>query len=227
MAHYAYKHACYDIDYEKYKELVAQFEKEEGREHDGDSNYDGDNWYIVAMWIEQLRAELAKEREKVQRLQFALADTEALELGTAERLAAVQAKVTRLEADVQRLQKLKEDYGPTMVAMQKQAWAEADRQSQINRLSEQLAAAQAVIEQMREGIKETMDACFDALNGHSENYYHALKNEMARCRKALSIQCNQDALHEARAQAVAALEEKVEAMMKGSAYLPEIGRAHV
>ena len=57
MAHYAYKSACYDIDYEHYKELVAQFEKEESREHDGDSNYDGDNWYIMAMWINQLRAD--------------------------------------------------------------------------------------------------------------------------------------------------------------------------
>ena len=60
MAHYAYKHACYDIDYEKYKQLVKQFEQEEGREHDGDSNYDGDNWYIMAMWINELRAKVAE-----------------------------------------------------------------------------------------------------------------------------------------------------------------------
>ena len=60
MAHYAYKAACYDIDRIKYQELVNQFEEEEGREHDGDSNYDGDNWYIMAMWINELRAKVAE-----------------------------------------------------------------------------------------------------------------------------------------------------------------------
>ena len=77
MAHYAYKYACYDIDYEKYKELIAQFEKEEGREHDGDSNYDGDNWYIMAMWITQLRAEnsaLKSELAEANRLFSVLFD---------------------------------------------------------------------------------------------------------------------------------------------------------
>ena len=57
MAHYAYKCACYDIDYPKFQQLVKQFEEQEGREHDGDSNYDGDNWYIMEMWIRELRAE--------------------------------------------------------------------------------------------------------------------------------------------------------------------------
>ena len=60
MAHYAYKAACYDIDRIKYQELVNRFEEEEGREHDGDSNYDGDNWYIMAMWINELRAKVAE-----------------------------------------------------------------------------------------------------------------------------------------------------------------------
>ena len=60
MAHYAYKAACYDIDQIKYKELVNRFEEEEGREHDGDSNYDGDNWYIMAMWINELRDKVAE-----------------------------------------------------------------------------------------------------------------------------------------------------------------------
>ena len=60
MAHYAYKAACYDIDRIKYHELVNRFEEEEGREHDGDSNYDGDNWYIMAMWINELRAKVAE-----------------------------------------------------------------------------------------------------------------------------------------------------------------------
>ena len=57
MAHYAYKCACYDIDYPKFQQLVKQFEEQEGREFDGDSNYDGDNWYIMEMWIRELRAE--------------------------------------------------------------------------------------------------------------------------------------------------------------------------
>ena len=60
MAHYAYKHACYDIDYEKFKQLVKQFEQEEGRKHNGDSNYYGDNWYIMAMWIKELRAKVTE-----------------------------------------------------------------------------------------------------------------------------------------------------------------------
>ena len=57
MAHYAYKCACYDIDYPKFQQLVKQFEEQEGRKFDGDSNYDGDNWYIMEMWIRELRAE--------------------------------------------------------------------------------------------------------------------------------------------------------------------------
>ena len=46
--------------------------------------------------VDEVRAELAAEREKVQRLQFALADTEALELGTAEQLAAAQATIEQM-----------------------------------------------------------------------------------------------------------------------------------
>ena len=65
MGYYAYKVCLYDIDYEKYKQLVEQFEKEYGRECDCDSNYDGDNWYIAAMWIEQLRKRVAELEEQL------------------------------------------------------------------------------------------------------------------------------------------------------------------
>lgn len=104
MAHYAYKHACYDIDYEKYKELVARFEKEQGCEHNGDSNYDGDNWYIVAMWIEELRAEnaalaaaLAAKDEALERCtKFTQEDYDALDL------KPHAALVAKLKADAVR-----------------------------------------------------------------------------------------------------------------------------
>lgn len=123
---------------------------------------------------QRLEAELAKEREKVQRLQFALADTEALELGTAERLAAEmeRAETRKLALDA---------------AVSSSCVLAAD-----------LAAAQAVIEQMWEALTEVVDAdecqdadgwlCFEL----SAEAYH-------RADAALSIQCNQDALHEARA----------------------------
>ena len=57
MAHYAYKECLYDIDYQKYLQLVEQFEAVSKRECDCDSNYNGDNWLIAAMWINELRAE--------------------------------------------------------------------------------------------------------------------------------------------------------------------------
>lgn len=60
MAHYAYKHVCYDIDYEHWQKLIARFEKEEGREFEADGNYDGDNWYIAEMWIRELIEENKK-----------------------------------------------------------------------------------------------------------------------------------------------------------------------
>lgn len=54
MAHYAYKHVAYDIDHGYWKKLGERFKKETGREPDGDSNYDGDNWYLAEMWIKEL-----------------------------------------------------------------------------------------------------------------------------------------------------------------------------
>lgn len=46
--------------------------------------------------IEQLQAKVAELEEENARLRFALADTEALELGTSERLAASQAYAEQL-----------------------------------------------------------------------------------------------------------------------------------
>ncbi len=71
-------------------------------------------------------------------------------------------------------------------------------QAENARLMEELAAAQATIEQMREALTEVVDAdecqdadgwlCFEL----SAEAYH-------RADAALALQCNQDALHEARA----------------------------
>jgi hypothetical protein len=69
MAHYAYKYACYDIDYEKYCQLVKKFEEEAGRKHDGDSNYDGDNWLIMEMWINELIEENNKLKNDLRKAQ--------------------------------------------------------------------------------------------------------------------------------------------------------------
>ena len=80
-------------------------------------------------------------------------------------------------------------------------------------LQEQLAAAQAVIEQMREAIKVAKNSCAVASSGCSHIKMHAECNEarqFAAATKinvetslsalkealALSIQCNLDALHE-------------------------------
>lgn len=65
MAHYAYKHVIYDIDYEAFKKYEEEFEKEVGRESDGDSNYNGDNWYVVELWIRDL---IAKNKELEKKL---------------------------------------------------------------------------------------------------------------------------------------------------------------
>lgn len=66
MAHYSYKHVCYDIDYDYWKKLVIRFEKESGRESDGDSNYDGDNSLIAEMWIRELIDENKKLKTKMK-----------------------------------------------------------------------------------------------------------------------------------------------------------------
>jgi hypothetical protein len=64
MAHYSYKHVCYDIDYEKWKELEKRFEEENGEPPDGDPSYLGDNWYLAEMWIRELIEENKKLKEK-------------------------------------------------------------------------------------------------------------------------------------------------------------------
>ena len=107
MAHYAYKHACYDLDYEKFQQLVKQFEQEEGREHDGDSNYDGDNWYIMAMWINELRAKIAELESRASPASvpegFTMSEPEILPDGSGfgtmtEREATLLGKVERQSA---------------------------------------------------------------------------------------------------------------------------------
>lgn len=74
MAHYAYKEVCYDIDYDKFSELKARFEKENKRECDDNANYDGDYWLIAAMWIDELRAQVAELTELVKKKDDALLD---------------------------------------------------------------------------------------------------------------------------------------------------------
>lgn len=71
MAHYAYKHACHDIDYKKFQQLVEKYKAENNGEYDGESSYDGDNWYIMAMWIRELRTDLealTKENDGVNKM---------------------------------------------------------------------------------------------------------------------------------------------------------------
>ena len=53
--------------------------------------------------IEQLTARIAELEEENARLKFALADTEALELGTSERLAASQAYAEQLREKIEAL----------------------------------------------------------------------------------------------------------------------------
>lgn len=51
MAYYTYKRVVDNIP-EYYKD---KFEEEHGVEPDGDPNYNGDDWLLVSMWIEDLK----------------------------------------------------------------------------------------------------------------------------------------------------------------------------
>ncbi|MGL5284266.1 MAG: hypothetical protein ACRC8W_21390 [Plesiomonas shigelloides] len=60
MAHYSYKDVCYQIP----SHIEERFKEENGRDPDGDPNYDGDYWSLTAMWIEELENKIASlERE--------------------------------------------------------------------------------------------------------------------------------------------------------------------
>lgn len=111
-------------------------------------------------------------------------------------------------------------------------------------LAADLAAAQATIEQMREAWSDAETKYIELLSrGDSEaakfqaegdmygwNFnkgarsgaveFHIILTKLIR---AVTAPANQDALHEARALECERLAEKVEVMMKGSAYLPATG----
>lgn len=53
--------------------------------------------------VDQLRNQLAAAQVQIQHLQMALADTEALEIGTGERLSKVQAERDELKAALKRI----------------------------------------------------------------------------------------------------------------------------
>lgn len=59
MAYYAYKEVRDLIPDSFRDEFIEKFEKENGREYDGDSNYDGDMWLLTAAYIEYLQVELS------------------------------------------------------------------------------------------------------------------------------------------------------------------------
>jgi len=69
------------------EQLIAELRDEEIHTFDG---------FTVADVLEQLTARIAELEEENARLRFALADIEALELGTSERLAASQAYAEQL-----------------------------------------------------------------------------------------------------------------------------------
>ena len=64
----------------------------------------------------------------------------------------LRKQLAEKDAEIARLRKEQEQYGPDKVAIQKQAWVEADRQRQINELRQQLAASQTKKRQLREAI---------------------------------------------------------------------------
>ena len=64
MAAYSYKDVVYAIP----QSITDAFIEEHGHEPDGDPNYDGDDWTLASMWIDQLQArikelELTKEEK--------------------------------------------------------------------------------------------------------------------------------------------------------------------
>jgi len=62
MAYYAYKEVRDLIPNDFRDRFEESFKVENGREYDGDANYDGDMWLLAAAYIEHLQCELkAKE----------------------------------------------------------------------------------------------------------------------------------------------------------------------
>ncbi len=84
-------------------------------------------------------------------------------------IIALRQQLAEKGAEIGRLRKEQEQYGPDKVAIQKQAWVEADRQRQINELRRQLATSQAREQQLREVVWETnrhLDQTYSDLIGH-------------------------------------------------------------
>lgn len=61
MARYSYKRVCFNVP----PEYIERLEKTYDREFDGDPNYDGDYWTVVAWWIEDLQAENKSLKERI------------------------------------------------------------------------------------------------------------------------------------------------------------------
>ena len=66
----------------------------------------------AAAEIESLRAQIAELKAKNERLRMALADTEALEIGTAERCAKLTRQRDEYKADAERYRWLKNNDSP-------------------------------------------------------------------------------------------------------------------
>jgi hypothetical protein len=64
MAHYAYKHVCYDIDCGEFNKYIKKFEKESGHSCDMDASSNGDYWYVVELWIRDLLKENKQLKQK-------------------------------------------------------------------------------------------------------------------------------------------------------------------
>ena len=67
MARYAYKDVCFRTP----EHIFKKFIEEHKRDHDQDSNYDGDYWITTGMWIDELESkikELEAREEKERKL---------------------------------------------------------------------------------------------------------------------------------------------------------------
>lgn len=132
--------------------------------------------------IEELEAELVSERclsfrtqvgeleEQIRHLQMALADTEALEMGTGERLAAAQAEVAHWknnhETEVRRARTLKERTDMSIERVQAyEKWGEDQRQ---------LAAAQKRIELYEQALKASWP---EGAMGDAFDYWNAARRD--------------------------------------------------
>lgn len=151
--------------------------------------------------IEELEAELAKEREKVKELDTgldqALRERDAAEdIGT--RLAEVVGGYFRVEVGEHSNMNDPREMAIAILEGEYQTDSDADRK---------LAAAQATIEQMREALESKvsisellMEAHEDSCRIHDDAMFCTCgAYDAIRINKAIAIPTNLDALHEARA----------------------------